>query len=106
MRCEIDYNILRRKYLLYLFEDSQPDKPTKCITIHLKEEFVAEGFPPAESAAWPKEEGQAILKALADALFRAGFLPESATTAELKATKYHLEDMRKLGMRGLYEPGV
>ncbi len=37
-----------------------------------------------------------IMKALAEALTQMGLMPISATDSELKATKYHLEDMRKL----------
>lgn len=37
-----------------------------------------------------------ILKSLAEALYQIGILPGTATEAELKATKYHLEDMRKM----------
>lgn len=39
-----------------------------------------------------------ILSAIAQALQQGGILPNSATDAELKATKYHLEDMRKLAL--------
>ena len=37
-----------------------------------------------------------ILNAMAEAFQQAGILPQSAVDAELKATKYHLEDMRKI----------
>lgn len=37
-----------------------------------------------------------ILRALAEALTKMGLMNESATTSELRATKYHLEDMRAL----------
>ena len=36
------------------------------------------------------------MRALAEALQQAGLIPKAATDAELKAVKYHLEDMRKL----------
>lgn len=40
-----------------------------------------------------------ILSALAEALQAGGYIPKSAIDAELKATKYHLEDMRKLTLK-------
>lgn len=39
-----------------------------------------------------------VLVGLAEALMLGGFLPQSSTDAELRATKYHLEDMRKLAL--------
>jgi hypothetical protein len=40
-----------------------------------------------------------MLKAFASALQQMEIMPESATTAELKATKAHLEDMRTLVLK-------
>jgi|ERR1700722_10427635 len=37
-----------------------------------------------------------MLRGLAEAMMKIGVLNDTSTTAELKATKYHLEDMRKL----------
>jgi hypothetical protein len=37
-----------------------------------------------------------ILQALTEALNQMGLFPDNATAAELKATKLHLEDLRKL----------
>ncbi len=55
-----------------------------------------EGFV-AETSLIPRElEMTGLLKALADALNQMEIFPDDATTAELKATKFHLEDMRKL----------
>ena len=34
--------------------------------------------------------------AMAEALQMGGYIPKAAVDAEIKATKYHLEDMRKL----------
>jgi hypothetical protein len=42
------------------------------------------------------DHGPGLMRALAEALTQAKYLPQSATDSELKATKYHLEDMRKL----------
>lgn len=39
---------------------------------------------------------QEFLQKFGQALQEAGFMPDNATQAELKATKFHLEDMRKL----------
>lgn len=44
-------------------------------------------------------EGREIMQGFADALNQMGFIPDDATTSELKATKYHLEDMRKLALK-------
>ncbi len=43
-------------------------------------------------------EGESLIRGIAEALTEGGFMPKSATDAELKATKYHLEDMRKLAL--------
>ena len=42
------------------------------------------------------ENSGGLLRALAEALQMGGYIPNSANDAELKATKYHLEDMRSL----------
>ncbi len=41
-------------------------------------------------------ESMEMIKGLAEAFMKMGVLADTSTTAELKATKYHLEDMRKL----------
>lgn len=43
-------------------------------------------------------ESEDMMKALAEALQIMGYIPETAVATELKATKYHLEDMRKLAL--------
>lgn len=45
-----------------------------------------------------------VLRGLAEALQMGGYIPKAATDAELKATKYHLEDFRKLAFDDLREP--
>ena len=42
------------------------------------------------------KDTEPLLLDVAEALQRVGIMPNDATTSELKATKYHLEDMRKL----------
>ncbi len=42
------------------------------------------------------EEAMATLRALSEALQEMGLFPQNAVQSELKATKYHLEDMRKM----------
>lgn len=44
-------------------------------------------------------EADQFLPALANALAQAGYRHESTDAGELKATKYHLEDMRKLVLK-------
>lgn len=53
-----------------------------------------------ETTIIPFEKDMDLLQALAQALQEMGVFPESATTAELRATKFHLEDMRKLALKG------
>lgn len=43
-----------------------------------------------------KREDEFILKAMAEVLQKMGYIPDGATQAELKATKHHLDDMRKI----------
>jgi hypothetical protein len=45
-----------------------------------------------------------VMRGIAEAFRKMGIMDDSATTAELKATKYHLEDMRKLALTTGSEP--
>jgi hypothetical protein len=57
-----------------------------------------EGRPPLpEAVTIPEEDARVFIDALLEGLADAGLIPKmGATEAELKATKYHLEDFRKL----------
>lgn len=74
------------------------ERELKCYTIEFKEHdrVLNDSFPTTVVDIDSKEFE--ILKALSTALMEMGIFPESATQSELKATKYHLEDMRKLAM--------
>ncbi len=45
--------------------------------------------------------GSQFLQALLDGLVEAGFVPEKGPESELKATRFHLEDMRKITFKTL-----
>ena len=55
---------------------------------------MEEGYSvPSTDIDFGKEE---IIVALAEALQKGGYIPQTAVDTELKATRYHLEDMRNI----------
>lgn len=94
MNCEIDYDIVTRKIKLFLWIDDPATKETYSIILspHQKKSGDGEELTPT---LFPKKEGEAVLKALATGLQKSGYLPESATKAELKAVREELEIARK-----------
>ena len=66
----------------------------KAYTFKIESMQLSKGF--AAPSSRINNEDRHVLRALAEALQQAGILPMSASDAELKATKAHLEDMRKL----------
>ena len=83
--CESIYLIDNEKDICYTFE----------LTAHVMKNGELN-----KSTDIDRNDGLGILKALAEALQEGGYIPRSATDAELKATKCHLEDMRKLTLEG------
>lgn len=80
-----------RGMAIYLIDDAR----NKCFTFEFTEHDWEEGMAAQESLI-KGPLGDDLLRALGEALVMGGFLPQSAVDTELKATKYHLEDMRKL----------
>lgn len=66
-----------------------------CYTIQFTAHAWNPGFK-AQTTLLDGEEKTQIARAIGEALQQVGLLPASAVDTELKATKYHLEDMRKL----------
>jgi hypothetical protein len=82
-RCESFYLIDDDKNISYTFE----------ITAHKSE-------PGTESPSTDiRSDNLGIINAMAESLQMGGYIPKSAVDAELSATKYHLEDMRKLTLK-------
>ncbi len=84
----------RFEYLSWEFVVAN-EQGTKCYTFDIKEHDIEDRFLTYPTTKVKFEE-EAILRGLAEALKEMNFLPGDATTSELRATKYHLEDMRKL----------
>ena len=93
MHAEIDFDIIERKYKLIVFRDLN-ELETEAIIFETRVEKVPEGQP-LPCSYFYKTEGDILFKALATALQKAGYLPESATTAELKAVREELAILRK-----------
>lgn len=97
---EYDYDILSRQHLILIIDE--PGEPNRtAVTIKFEQHKVDDGykFPVTKL---PKGEGaEKVLRALAQALQQMGLFPESPLAGEMKATKFHLEDMRKLYLRDL-----
>lgn len=92
MKGEYDYQILDRAHYFLVTNDSG-DTTYKFTCEAIKQE-ESEPF----HATIVKRVDIAPWIGLAEAFQKAGLIPESAVDAELKATKRHLEDMRKLGL--------
>jgi len=91
MKIEIDHDIFLRQLNMVIISDDDE----KAYTFELVEHKLEE-FKPAPKIKIEKKLGRAFLNAMAAMLQRNGYLPQAATDAELKATKFHLEDMRNL----------
>jgi hypothetical protein len=80
---------------IYLIDDERDTAFTIQITAHK----VERGQLCPSSDFGGRDVPLDLLRALAEALQMGGYIPKSAVDAELKATKYHLEDMRKLVLK-------
>jgi len=93
---EYNYDILRRCHQILIVDKPGAPKRT-AITIEFKQHFVKDECNKLPLTELRKGEGaEEILRALATALQAMGIFPEHPLAGEMKATKYHLEDMRKL----------
>ena len=70
----------------------------KYYSIEIKEHELTQGYC-VEHQTFVNRESLDFYKGLAQALQSMGLMPESAVDSELKATKYHLEDMRSLALK-------
>lgn len=101
MTGEYNYDILRRCHQILIVDDPGTEKRT-AITIEFTQHRVTDDTKPLPITELRKGEGaEQILRALATALQAMGIFPEHPLAGEMKATKYHLEDMRKLYLRDL-----
>lgn len=96
MKGETDYDLLNRCFRIAIFDEKTA--VTMTFTTHPAERDRP--LPVTEMRKGP--ETTAILKGLAEALMQLGIMPENGTTAELRATKAHLDDMRRLAMKEKY----
>lgn len=91
MICEVDYDILTRKYDLAILNDEQ----TKCYVLQPMAIALEEG---KEVTVTKMQRGfaEAFFSAMGVMLQKRGEIPQSAVDAELKATKEHLADFQRL----------
>lgn len=80
-------------------------QPIDLTMVHSLEPFVET---PEPTIRFHGSEATQFLQGLVDGLVAAGFRPDELKVADqtLAATKYHLEDMRKLVMEALLPPEV
>lgn len=97
IKAHISYSIYSDKIEIFLVEKAKSERVPLKITVE-KQKPAPAGFHIEPSLVLDKEEFQEIASALYSAVSESGLftIKEDATTSELKATKYHLEDMRAL----------
>lgn len=92
IRGDIEKNIFSRSHDLVLYDEEKE----VAYTFEIKEHKLDENDScPVTKFKYGGSNHDKILHGFAEALQKIGLIPKSATDAELKATKYHLEDMRK-----------
>jgi hypothetical protein len=96
MRIHLNRSICRGCWEVFVYDESSGfDLPWRITVEQLP--AIREGERMDPSVEFPYEMSSSIISALKDALAEAGFLQETGPLeGELKATKVHLEDMRKL----------
>lgn len=79
-------------HAVYLFDREK----LECITMtfHVHKVEKSDLMPFTEFSL--RDNSTDVLRALAEALQLGGYIPQAANDAQLKAMKYHLEDMRNL----------
>lgn len=98
-------NLLRGGYDIYLGSEgnSSANTTNKCVTISFNIHHVEAGKAlPITTIPFDQAD---CLKALGQALIDLGLMKDNATDAELKATKFHLEDFRKLVFNNVKSEG-
>jgi hypothetical protein len=81
---------------IYAWRD-HPGRTKEAFSIQVTATAVKDGLHFPEAVTIPEEDARVFIDALLEGLADAGLIPKmGATEAELKATKYHLEDFRKL----------
>jgi hypothetical protein len=95
-------DISRTAWEICLFDEKRNIAFTFELTAHSLQDHVKGTRMPTSSIPYNGEFMDAF-RALAEAMTKMGLMNDSATTSELKATKYHLEDMRKLTFMGTKE---
>ncbi len=90
MKGEYDYQIMDRAHYFLVTNDSGDT------TYRFSCEAIKQNEGEPYNATIVKRIDIAPWIGLAQAFQEAGLIPKSAVDAELKATKYHLEDMRKM----------
>ena len=91
MQIEIENDIFKRGINMVVISEDQ----NKAYTFKIEKHDLKE-YKPAPATEFSRGFGKEFLLAMALMLQRHGYLPQAATDSELKATKYHLEDMRLL----------
>ena len=91
MKVAFDYRAEWNKWFVYVYDDKFQYE------IEIKRDPIEPGMTVKEAAQLSKEDLNAFSNAMKTAMIESGFLQESASLeGELKATKGHLDDMRKL----------
>ena len=90
-----EYDISTTSWEICNYDEKRNIAFTYEITAHSLQDHVKGTRMPTSSIPYNGEFMDAF-RALAEAMTKMGLMNDSATTSELKATKYHLEDMRKL----------
>ncbi len=97
---EYDYDFLNRRHRILIVEEPG-EKNRTAITIEFKQHLVDESQPLPVTELRKGEGAEKVLRALVNALQQMGLYPDQPLAGEMKATKFHLEDMRKLYLRDL-----
>ena len=100
MKIYITQNEWVDEYAVYIVEEGMNGKQyvAKPMTLEFKEHNPAESEEPSIRISRVYGRETNFLQAFSDALAKCGYEPKSVeeNKGELKATKYHLEDLRKL----------
>jgi hypothetical protein len=86
------------EFELYMFERFHNGRRIYKITIEMQPELIPEGSRADPSLILPEDMARDFIPALIQGLRDANYVQSDAVSTELKATKFHLEDMRKLAM--------
>ena len=103
MKIYITQNIWADRYDIHIFEEGYDNRRYVAKPMQLEFEEYKEGteVPPSLSISRIFGRSTNFLQSLSDALAKCGYEPKTVeeNRGELKATKYHLEDMRTLVLK-------